>query len=333
MVCSRRGFLRFVILSAAVCVVMNTSIFANKTEGKALRIYLPREMVIKGETIELGQIGILQGGEGVVEKAGRIGLGRFALGGQQIVVDRGTILSRLASEGIRALEVSISGADNVTVRRNERLISGQRFVEAGEGFLRLQAVYSSACSIEPVFSPKDWVLGDSGGRVSLVVKKVKYGNEFRPKIWIGVLEDGVEQGGREVVFKLTYNCRRAIAEVDIPAGTVISSEHVKVETVQSSVPEPSGWSEPYGLVAKRLIRAGDVVSAKVAGPPLAPILIKRKQQVFLKIDKGGLYISALGEALEDGKVGDYIRVRRGLSRDGRIVMGCVKTDGTVEPVF
>jgi len=333
MVCSKRGFLQYVILSATVCVLMNSSIFAEYTEGKSLRIYLPREMVIKGETIELGQIGILQGADGVLEKAGRIGLGRFALGGQQIVVDRGTILSRLASEGIKSIEVSISGAENVTVRRNERLISGERFVEAGEKFLLAQAVYSSACSIEPVVMPKDWVLGDSGGQVSLAVKKVKYGNEFRPKVWIGVLENGVEKGGSEVVFKLTYNCRRAVAQIDIPAGAVINSEHVKIETVQSGVPEDSGWSEPYGLVAKRLIRAGDVVSAKVAGPAAAPVLIQRKQQVFLKIDKGGLYISALGEALEDGKVGDYIRVRRGLNRDGRIVMGCVKADGTVEPVF
>jgi flagella basal body P-ring formation protein FlgA len=333
MFCSTRGFLKFVILSAAVFVLMDTSIFAEKMEGKALRIYLPREMVVKGETIELSQIGILQGDGGVVEKAGRIGLGRFALGGQRIVVDRGTILSRLASEGIRGIEVSISGAENVTVRRHERVISGECFVEAGEKFLRAQAGYSSASIIEPVVMPKDWVLGDGGGQVSLAVKKVKYGNEFKPKVWIGVLEEGVEKGGSEVVFKLTYNCRRAVAEVDIPAGTVISSEHVNVETVQSGVPEPSGWSEPYGLVAKRLIRAGDVVSAKVAGPAAPPILIQRKQQVFLKIDKGGLYISALGEALEDGKVGDYIRVRRGLNRDGRIVMGCVKADGTVEPVF
>ena len=333
MVCLKRGFLKFVILAAVVCVVFNAAVFADKTEEKGLRIYLPRETVVSGETIELGEIGIVRGGESIVSVARRIGLGRFALGGQQIVVDRGTILSRLASEGIKASEVSISGADNVTVRRNERIISSKQLVEVGRAFLKLQGMYNSACSIEPLVKPKDWVLGESGGEVSFVVKKINYGNESRPKVWIGVLEDGVEKGGCEVVFKLRYNCRRAVAQVDIPAGVVISSEHVKIETVESGAPEASGWSEPYGLVAKRPIRAGDVVSAKVAGPPLPPILIKRRQQVFLKIDKGGLYISALGEALEDGKVGDYIRVRRGLSRDSRIVVGCVKADGTIEPVF
>ena len=333
MICLKRYFLKFVILTAAIFAICGVGICADVNKEGGLRIYLPRETVVSGETVELGQIGVVRGGEDVACVARRIGLGRFALGGQQIVVDRGTILSRLASEGIKASEVSISGAETVTVRRNERVISGQRFVEAGEKFLRTQAAYGSACSIKPMFMPKDLVLGANEGQVSFHIKKVNYGNESRPKIWIGVLEDGVEKEVCEIVFKLTYNCRRAIAEVDIPVGTVISSEHIKIETVESSSPEPSGWSEPYGLVAKRLIRAGDAVSAQVAGPPAAPILIKRKEQVFLKIEKGGLYISALGEALEDGKVGDYIRVRRGLSRDARIVIGCVKADGTVEPVF
>lgn len=329
----KRDLLKFVLFGLMFFVVYTDFIFAEEDAAKGLRIYLPREMVVSGDTIELGEIGIVQGGENLVSRAEGIGLGRFALGGQRIVVDRGTILSRLASEGIKASEVSISGAENVTVRRKERVISGDRFAEAGEKFLRTQVAYSSACRIKPMFVPKDLVLGASGGKVSFHIKKVNYGNESRPKVWIGVLEDGVEKEVCEIIYKLTYNCRRAVAKGDIPAGTVINSEHVQIETVESDTPESSGWSEPYGMVAKRLIRAGDVVSAKVAGPAAAPVLVKRKQQVFLKIDKGGLYISALGEALEDGKVGDYIRVRRGLNHDARIVVGCVRADGTIEPVF
>jgi flagella basal body P-ring formation protein FlgA len=333
MICSKRNILKCVILAAAICTVCGVGICGEGGGEKGLRIYLPREIVVSGETIELGEIGIVQGSESEVDTAQGIGLGRFALGGQQIVVDRGTILSRLASEGIKASEVSISGAERVTVRRHERIIESEHFVEAARAFLKRQSVYSSASSIEPMLKPKDLVLGDSGGAISLVVKEVRYGNKFKPKVCVSVLEDGVNKGECEIVFKLVYACRRAIAQVNIPVGTVIRSEHIKIETVENSAPEPSGWSEPYGMVAKRLIKAGDVVSAKVAGPPVAPILIKRKQQVFLKIEKGGLYISALGEALEDGKVGDYIRVRRGLNRDARIVVGCVKADGTIEPVF
>ena len=158
MILFKRDFLKFIILTAAICTFCGVGICAEAKEEDGLRIYLPRETVVSGETIELGQIGVVRGRENVVSMAQRIGLGRFALGGQQIVVDRGTILSRLASEGIKASEVSISGAETVTVRRNERIISSKQLVEAGRSFLKLQGIYNSACSIEPLVKPKDMVL-------------------------------------------------------------------------------------------------------------------------------------------------------------------------------
>jgi len=123
-----------------------------------------------------------------------------------------------------------------------------------------------------------------------------------------------------------------VAAVDIAAGVVLSPENVKIETATASTPEPGGWSAPYGLVAKRRIRKGDVITPNVAGPAKPPVVIKRRQTVVMKIETQGLFISALGVALSDGKVGEYIRVK-GSNRDARIVVGKVMPDGTVKPVF
>jgi flagella basal body P-ring formation protein FlgA len=249
------------------------------------------------------------------------------------VVDRGTILSRLASEGIKASEVTISGAERVNIRRDEEAIGGERFVEVAKEFLKAQSQYSEASKIEPVLMPKGWVLNDCEGQIRLVPRRVDTRFASKPKVWVSILVDGVEKGVREVIFKLRYNRPEAVATVDIPVGTVIGPEHIEIKSVVSNIPKSSKWAPPYGLVAKRTIREGSVVTDKMAGPPEAPVLITRKQQVYLKIETGGLFVSALGEALEDGKVGDYIRVRRGMSNDSRVVVGCVRPDGTVEPVY
>ena len=297
-----------------------------------LRIYLPREVVIKGGSIELGAIGIMYGDEATMVKAKEIGLGRFALTGQQIVIDRPTILSRLASNGIKAGQVSLSGAERVTVRRDEKVISGQRFVEVASAFLKTQEAYETVSDAELIRKPKDWVLADDDGQIKLAARMGRYSRKGRAKVWVGVVRDGVEAGGCEVAFNLKYKRRWAAAAVDIAAGVAISPENVKIETTTACTPEPAHWSAPYGLVAKRRIKKGDVITPNVAGPAEPPVVIKRRQTVVMKIETEGLFISALGVALSDGKVGEYIRVK-GSNRDARIVVGKVMPDGTVKPVF
>ena len=99
----------------------------------------------------------------------------------------------------------------------------------------------------------------------------------------------------------------------------------------SSLPEPVGWSVPYGQVVKLRIKKDSVVAGNKIGPAEMPVVIKRRQTVVMKIETGGLYVSAVGVALSDGKVGEYIRVKG--PNNSRIIVGKVKADGTVEPVF
>ncbi len=300
-------------------------------KNSTLRIYLPREVVVKADSIQLGAVGVIQGDASAVGKAREIGLGRFALTGQQIVIDRPTILSRLASNGIKAHEVSLSGAERVKVKRDEKVISGRRFAEVASVFLKTQAGYESVSDIALVRNPKDWVLADDGGEIRLVARLGKYSRKDKARVWVGVVRDGVETGGYEVGFDLKYKRRRVVATVDIVAGVVLSPENVQVETTMASAPEPAGWSVPYGQVAKRRIKKGAVITGNVVGPAEPPVVIKRRQTVVMKIETGGLYVSAVGVALSDGKVGQYIRVKG--PNNSRIVVVKVKADGTVEPVF
>jgi len=300
-------------------------------KNSTLRIYLPREVVVKADSIQLGAVGVIQGDASAVGKAREIGLGRFALTGQQIVIDRPTILSRLASNGIKAQEVSLSGAERVTVKREEKVISGRRFVEVASAFLKAQAGYELVNDIALVRKPKDWVLAHDSGEIRLVARLGKYSRKDKARVWVGVVRDGVETGGCEVGFDLKYKRRSVVAAVDLGVGAVLSPENVKVETIMASTPEPAGWSVPYGQVAKRPIKKGAVITGNVVGPAEPPVVIKRRQTVVMKIEMGGLYVSAVGVALSDGKVGQYIRVKG--PNNSRIVVGKVKADGTVEPVF
>jgi flagella basal body P-ring formation protein FlgA len=318
---------------AAIAVVWSTAWGQDCRADKGrLRVYLPREVVIKSDSIKLGSVGIMQGDEVLSATAKEIGLGKFALTGQQIVIDRQTILSRLASNGIRADEVAISGAGQVTVKRDENIIGGARFEEVAKSYLKVRPGYETVGEIKLVRKPKDWVLADDSGEIQLAARMSRHSRKDKAKVWVGVVKDGAEVGGCEVAFDLKYKRRRAVATVDIAEGVVISPENVRVEKMSANSPADVGWSAPYGLVAKRRIKKGSVLNGSTVGPVEPPVVIKRRQTVVMKIETDGLSISALGQALSDGKVGEFIRVK-GLNRNSRIIVGKVKQDGTVEPVL
>jgi flagella basal body P-ring formation protein FlgA len=122
-----------------------------------------------------------------------------------------------------------------------------------------------------------------------------------------------------------------VALADIPAGAAISPENVKIEEVLSDYAEPPDWSPPYGLIAKRRIPANAVISSNTVGPVKSEVLLKRNQMVVIRVDRPGLLVTALGKAIQDGRAGEYIKVRNVDSR--RIILARVTEDGTVEPVF
>ena len=101
-----------------------------------LQVHLPREVAVQDNQLSLAQVGVVRGPEALVAEVSDIGLGRISLPGQKVVVDRPTILSRLASSGISAQRVRFTGAKAVTVRRQQTVIEAEDFVEVGRRFLR-----------------------------------------------------------------------------------------------------------------------------------------------------------------------------------------------------
>ncbi|MFA5552990.1 MAG: flagella basal body P-ring formation protein FlgA [Phycisphaerae bacterium] len=63
------------------------------------------------------------------------------------------------------------------------------------------------------------------------------------------------------------------------------------------------------------------------------VLVRRNRHVSVVISKPGLYITSVGRALEDGREGDFIKVRMHISDSSRNIIARVNSDGTVEPVL
>jgi len=294
-----------------------------------LKVYLPREVAVKDSNLTLGRVSIIQGSEPFVAKASDIALGRISVPGQKIVIDRSMVLSRLACNGIPASNVTLTGSEKITVTQQNRTISGSEFVSLANSFLEKNYIGDSACRWNLIRKPKDFIAPAESKDIKLSPRLVQTGVTNRARVEITVFSGSNKIGVRQVTFTLTYEHRQVITKVDIPAGGVIGRENIKIEKVLSNDPEPVDFKPPYGLITRRALPANTVLTPNMLESTKSPIILKRNQNVIIRIERPGFLITAMGITLQDGRAGDYIKVRNTDSQ--RIILARIKEDGTVEP--
>ncbi len=324
------------ILAAGLCLSAAAGdaprpVDANAPDGAWLQIHLPREVTISQSALELSQIAVVRGSSQWATVAGRIGLGRLSLPGQKIVIDRATVLSRLAATGIPADKVLLTGADAVTVRNGEKIIESDELTAAGRQLLQQLLANRSVVEITPIVKPKDLALLTAPQRIQLEPRVIRSEARGMTTVQIRVLADGREVGTRDIPFLLRFEIRQAVAAKEIPQGATLSVDNIRIEKRTSERPEPADWQPPYGTVAIRTLAADQEVQADMVQAPQPALLVRRNETVTIRIQRPGLTITAMGLALQEGRAGEPVKVRNVDS--SRIIVCKVNPDGTVEPVL
>ncbi|MCE5186738.1 MAG: flagellar basal body P-ring formation chaperone FlgA [Planctomycetaceae bacterium] len=301
--------------------------------GQGLRIYLPSERSVESQTLRLDQVAMVLGDQPLAERAGAVSVGQFAAAGQQLTIDRKTVLSCLASTGIKASQVQFNGAEAVRVRRAEQTVTADRFLQMAQDFLQTQSAGEKA-AFKPVRPARDLVL-PAAAAAELTPRFSDRQTQGVRRVTVSVSQNGSQVGSQELVFAAEYERRRVVAATALEAGTAVTSENTKIEPYLSNQPSDEEMFIPYGMITRKKIDAGMVVERSAVQPKEAPVAVKRQQQVILKIENECLLVSAYGEAMEEGKVGDLIRVKRGsrATQDERFVIGRIMEDGTIKPTL
>lgn len=321
----------WMVLSACVTGAMAQQDGPETDVTPSLHVHLPREVTVHGSLLTLDQISVVRGDPVLVSSVGKIGLGRLSVPGQNAVLDRPTILSRLASHGIPTDEVRLTGAEAVTVRRYQTTVTTEDFLELGKAFIQQYLPGRMICDAIPTVRPKDMILPGQVADLQVVPRFIGSGTAGGATVRITVTADGEDVGVRDVPFRFKYQCRRAVTLKEIAEGEVLTAENVKIETVVSDRPEPAGWIPPYGLVAVRALRADTELRGEMVAAMQSPVVIRRNDTVVMRIERPGLLVSAVGTALQEGRTGEYVKVRNADSN--RVIVCKVNRDGTVEPMI
>lgn len=326
---SKRIFWYLFISVFALSLVVNVQADQLQQDSE-LQIYLPREITLSEGNLILGQIGIIRGSESLIKKADQISLGRFSMPGQEIVVPRQTILSRLASNGIYSSQVIFKGAQEVTVKRKQQVIGSDDFLNMAESFLKENINNASVSGFKSVRNAQELVLSDINEDIkySYSIEKNAQSNQVKVNISIST-ENGIIDS-RSVTFRIEYENRVPVAAIDIAPGTIINPDNVKIEKRTSNNPDSADLQLPYGQIAKRAISANSVIRDDMIVSKASQTVLKRNQNVIIRVEKPGFIITASGKTMQDGKVGEYIKVKNIDSQI--IIIAKVNEDGSVEPL-
>jgi flagella basal body P-ring formation protein FlgA len=318
------------IVLAAILLAAPAAAPADAQEA-ALRVHLPRAISVQTDALALGMVAVLRADDAsLVARTAAIPLGRAPWSREELVIDRPTILGRLASHGLKADRVAFTGADKVVVTRGETVVPTGQIVKAAEAFLEKARPSPGGCRWRLVAPPSDLYV-PAGCPVALEAHLVPHALRGRAQVEVAAMAEGRKLAATPVLFRPAYVRRQVQAVQDIPEGGVITHENAQVRTILADGPEPADWTPPYGQLAARPIAAGTVILPGLVRPARPELLVRRNEGVVMRIVGDGFQITALGQALEDGRQGDLIRVRNVDSK--RIIVAKVVFDGTVTPVL
>ena len=264
----------------------------------ALVVCLQEKIRPRATEVYLGEYASLEGDQDLVDRAS---LARLVLSGRGL--SRQQVVEALQEQGLSGIPVRLLMPPVVEVQREDRL--EERLRRAAKWPWRVVA--SPEAPVDPE-TPLPEVLRSGMKSLSL-----------------NVAEEG--EPPRFVRVRLRWLQPLVVSRVHLRKGVSVNREDVTLRLGQQDTYRPLAHS--FDQVAGRLLR----IPVK-AGVPLAlevllrDVVVHAGNQVVLVGVAGAVVVEVRGKALEQGAVGDFIRVRNLDTR--HIVEGVVTAPGRVE---
>jgi len=274
-----------------------------------LVVHLARRVQTDDSPLQVNTVAVVDcNDESVSDKAGAVRLGRTPWLNEKLTLTRSTIMARLASAGLKTKRIRFTGALKVVIERRKMRISAERIVKSADEFLKTNAPAGAGSNPLVLARPVAPVVVPESRNLALKPRLAKNQTPNYVRVEVAV-PDGTPKP--KVVTVLYHG-----------AG--------KDKSVATPAPAP-GQDAAAGAATppRRPVRTALPIIGLGAKKGQGPILIKARQIVRMRIKGHGFTIIGLGEALQDGRQDDYIRIRNTDTR--RLITAKVAPDGTVEP--
>jgi flagella basal body P-ring formation protein FlgA len=295
------------------------------------RITIRDHALVAGDVVRLRDVADIEG-------QAPAGLEQLVLGnapwpGNARQISRVLVKARMISAGLELRQVQFAGADLCAVQAASLRVEPERIATAAQDYVRsffpaggpdvsvelereVMPAIVAAGGEEPTLRA---VVPGSGApvgsvrvdveilRAGVLLKRVPVNLSVRVYQTVGVAREMIAPGQALTALNVAFT-RRDVTDV---AGACVDSAR-----------------ELAGRVADRQIAPGQIVTARLAPQPQAPVVIKANQRVFLVVQTPSLRVVTLGKAVGSARQGEVARARN--LNTGREVMGTAVDAGIIQ---
>jgi flagellar basal body P-ring formation protein FlgA len=298
------GF-RILFITTLIAVMLP----ASGVQGGEVELFLAHRVEIPSPEILLGDLArITSTDRSLAERLRSVSLGNAPLPGQSISIGADYIGVRLRQQRLDPEAFTISGSEKVTVTRECREIGKEEIADAVRSYIEANAPWEPARMTITGIDISGSVTvpaGDVSINVQAPTRK-----DYLGRVPFPVVVDG-EGGYRRKLW--------ATASIEVTADVVVSLRPINrykrieeddVGVRRMNLADVSSSSikdidEVFDKRAKRRIRPNEVLTSDmVEFPPL----VKRGDRIYILAESPGLRVTTLGEARQDGALGEKIRV-------------------------
>ncbi len=303
------------------CAVSTLVVFPSFATSLTLR----KDAYVRGPSVRLGDVALIRGDD--AEELATIDLGAAALPGQSRHLNASVITARIQSAGVDVSSIEVNGAERIRATTLHQELTPQMLADGLTRFIEEEMPWDPDRTEIDVPLPRETVIVPEG---DLEIR-------WRPTRRYDYLGKGIFKGTIHVNGRVEKSILMhvevesyddvLVAARDIPRGHPVSPNDVELKRLPLSGVNVSALhtaDQAVGLIAKKTLFAGQVLSERNVAPP---ILVKRNQVVPVELRSGGLKISTQARVLTDGRAGDMV-LCAGLGSKEQF-QGVVRADGVV----
>lgn len=298
-------------------------------------VRLAAEAAVPDDEVSLGEVATVEADEPLASRLRAVRLGPAPAVGAVHRVDAEWVRLRLRGARIDPARVRIAGAERVLVTRAFQVVPGAALVEAVTRLAAARAEQGTGAGdggivLQPLAVPED--LRVPLGTLSLEPRLAPAppGATVLAAM-VTVRLDGRDHQSVPLTLRVARHRPVLVAARPLEPRRPPGPDDLRLEPrLTTEIPADALTERPEAadLEVVRPVRAGEIVTARSLRPRL---VVRRGELVTLVLESGGLRITAQGQAGQDGRRGDPVRVTNLGSR--REVLGVVEAPGLVRVPF
>lgn len=318
-------------------VLAALALAASAPAWAAVVVRVAPEVTVQKDEILLGDLGAIEGDEPLASRLRQLRLGPAPLVGTSQRLDGETLRSRLRAAQIDPAKVQILLPDRIVVTRAFQLVPASAIVEAvkREALLRLGARAGSGEAAGPLAIVPAGRIDDlrvPTGEVLLDPRlhEGPAGSAFLAATVV-VRVNSRDYQTLSMTFRVGRYQQVVVAARPLEPKTVLGAADFRIDSVSSTeLPADAlpAIAEPGDLEVLRPVKSGEVITPRMLRQKIA---VKRGEIVTLILEGRGFRITTHGQAAEDARRGDTVRVVNATSK--RDVLGKVEGPGMVRVPF